>query len=165
MFGQINGLPLHVLIVHAAVVAVPLAALLAILFVVPRTRAWARLPLLVVAIVAAIAVYAAKLSGGAFRHALERNNGPTWISSQVGSLVQQHAHRAGVLLIIVVMFAVLVIVAYVASRRPSTFTRPIAVTLSVLLVVGAVALVVQTYRVGDIGARAVWNPSGTVSYR
>ncbi|MGI8578168.1 MAG: DUF2231 domain-containing protein [Nocardioidaceae bacterium] len=165
MFSQINGLPLHVLIVHAAVVAVPLAALLAILFVVPRTRAWSRLPLLIVATVAAIAVYIAKLTGGSFRHALERNNGPGWISSQIGSLVQQHAQRANVLLVIVVIFAVIVVVAFAASHRPSTFTRPIAFVVSAVLLVGAAALVVQTYRVGDIGARAVWNPTGTVNYK
>ena len=42
---EFHGLPVHALAVHAAVVFVPLAALLAILFVVPRTRAWAALPM------------------------------------------------------------------------------------------------------------------------
>ena len=56
MFHEIGGLPLHPLAVHAAVVSVPLAALLGILFAVPRTRAWSRIPFALVSIGAAGAV-------------------------------------------------------------------------------------------------------------
>ena len=42
MFDSFNGLPLHALVLHTVVIAVPLATLLAILFGIPRTRSWAR---------------------------------------------------------------------------------------------------------------------------
>ncbi|MBA2717478.1 MAG: hypothetical protein H0U51_10575, partial [Propionibacteriales bacterium] len=36
--------------------------------------------------------------------------------------------------------------------------------VSVLLVIAAAGVAFQTYRVGDVGARAVWNPTGEVDY-
>ena len=42
MFDQIGNMPLHPLVLHAVVVGIPLSVLLAFLFVLPRTRAWAR---------------------------------------------------------------------------------------------------------------------------
>ena len=39
MFDKIGNLPLHPLVIHAAVVGIPLAVLLAFLFAFPRTRA------------------------------------------------------------------------------------------------------------------------------
>ena len=44
MFDKIGDLPLHPLVVHAAVIGIPLAALLALLFAFPKTREWARWP-------------------------------------------------------------------------------------------------------------------------
>jgi hypothetical protein len=64
---EIGGLPVHVLVVHAAVVLTPLAALTAIVFaVVPRWRWLTRWPALVSGLVALGAVVAAKLSGDNF---------------------------------------------------------------------------------------------------
>ena len=45
MFDNLGNLPLHPLVVHAVVVGIPLAALLAFLFAFPKTRSWARWPL------------------------------------------------------------------------------------------------------------------------
>ena len=50
MFENLGNLPLHPLVVHAAVVGIPLAALLAFLFAFPKTRHWARWPLAIVVI-------------------------------------------------------------------------------------------------------------------
>ena len=55
MFDNLGNLPLHPLVVHAAVVGIPLAALLAFLFAFPRTREWARWPL-AITVVGATAV-------------------------------------------------------------------------------------------------------------
>ena len=160
---EINGLPVHALAVHAAVVVIPLAALLALLFVYPRTRAWARLPMLLVAVGAVGCLFVARQSGLALRRALEdQQGGVAWDSSPAGKLVQQHSHRANQLLVILVAFAVVAVAAYAFSRR--AYTGPVAAVLSVLLVLGSVAIAVQTVRVGDVGARAVWNPTGDVSY-
>ena len=56
-------MPVHPLVVHAAVVLVPLAALSVLAFVVPRWRAAARWPALVLSVVAALAVQAATFTG------------------------------------------------------------------------------------------------------
>ena len=45
MFDEIGDMPLHPLVIHAPVIGIPLAFLLALLFAFPRTRDWARWPL------------------------------------------------------------------------------------------------------------------------
>ena len=56
---EINGPPLHPLVIHAVVVFVPLAALLAIAMSVPKWRWLARWPALSVTIGATAATYVA----------------------------------------------------------------------------------------------------------
>lgn len=162
---EIQGLPLHPLTVHAAVILVPLAALLALLFVVPRMRGWAGLPMAVVSIAAVLSLIVAKLSGGSLKNTLERlGGGKQWESSPIGKLVLEHQSRANVLLVLMIAFAAVAVVAYFLSRRPDRFTGATQLVVCALLVVGAVAVAVQVYRVGDAGSRAVWNPGGNVDY-
>lgn len=156
MFSEIDGLPLHPLVVHAAVVMIPLAALLGVLFAVPRTRAWARLPLALVALAAAASTYLAKLSGESLKDVLE-------LDGETAALIEEHESRANVLLILVLVFAVVAGVAFVVTRT-STANSPVVLTVAAVLVIGAVAVCVQVYRVGDIGSRAVWNPTGDRSF-
>jgi hypothetical protein len=160
MFSEIHGLPLHPLAVHAAVVAVPLAALLGILFVIPRTRAWSRIPLVVVSVGAFVSVFVARQSGQKFKEALGIQDG----QGDVGKLIQKHEHRAGILMWFMLVFAIIAIVAYFLSRDAATFTGAVALSMSGVIVVAAVVVAFQTYLVGDIGSRAVWNPSGTQDY-
>lgn len=156
MFSEFNGLPLHPLAVHAAVVLVPLAALMGVLFAVPRTRAWSRLPLLATSIGAVVAVFVARQSGKAFEKTLH-------LQGDANDLIQEHKHRANLLLIVVIVFAVIAIAAYVLTRVDNV-SATVTNVLAVLLVIGAIGVAFQTYRVGDIGSRAVWNPSGQVDY-
>lgn len=156
MFNQVNGLPLHPLAIHAAVVFVPLAAFLAALFAWPRTRAWSRLPLLLVTLGALGSVFVSVQSGKALQRKLN-------LQGPVGALISTHRHRANQLLLLMIVFTVLVVVAY-ALTRSSQASSTITNVLSVLLVLGAVAIGVQTYRVGDVGARALWNPTGQIDY-
>ncbi|MBA2559851.1 MAG: hypothetical protein H0V07_08185 [Propionibacteriales bacterium] len=160
MFSQINGLPVHALAVHAAVVLVPLAALLGVLFAVPRTRAWSRLPLPLVALGALGSVFVARQSGQSLKETLGLDRG----GSKVAALVAEHQSRANLLMILVVIFAVIAVAAFVLSRDLAQFNGPIAMAVSALLVLGAIVVGFQTYRVGDIGSRAVWNPEGQVDY-
>ena len=62
LFDQLNGMPLHPLIIHAPVIGIPLAFLLAVLFAFPRTRAWARWPLLVTVLGATAGTFTARES-------------------------------------------------------------------------------------------------------
>jgi FtsH-binding integral membrane protein len=152
MFHEIGGLPVHPLAVHAAVVSVPLAALLGILFAIPRTRAWARVPLALVSVGAAGAVFVARQSG----KDLEKTLGLTGGNGAEVALVRTHAGRANVLMIMVVVFAVLAMAAFFVSRDPRRFRGTLAVAVCAVMVVASVAIAFQCYRVGDSGARAVW---------
>ncbi len=160
MFNQIHGLPLHPLAVHAAVVSVPLSALLGILFVVPRTRAWSRIPLVVVSVGALVALFVARQSGLAFKKSLKIDTYP----APVPQLIATHQHRAGILMLFMLVFVIIAIVAYYLSRDAATFTGARAISMSAVIVVAAVVVSFQTYLVGDIGSKAVWNPDGTRNF-
>ena len=89
MFDKIGDMPLHPLVVHAAVVGIPLATLLAILFAIPRTRNWARWPLALAAVGAMAASLVSKESGEAFQRAQNIRPG-----NPVGDLIAVHSQLA-----------------------------------------------------------------------
>jgi hypothetical protein len=156
---EINGVPLHPLVVHAAVVFTPLAALALIAFV--ALKAWRvslRLPTLALAVVAGLSIVASYYSGKNF---LETR--PTLSANP---LVHDHQARAGLLLWVGLAFAVVAVIAVllaavparVGTNGPERAARQPAVAnvfaaLAVLLAVASLVLVVV---VGDLGARAVW---------
>ncbi len=175
----VNDLPVHALAVHATVVLVPLAALLGVLFAVPRLRGWARLPLPLVAVAAAASTFVSVQSGETLMEA--GGQGAAGLGGPVAEIVARHQDLAGQLHVMVWVYAGLAVVAAVlAGRSESAATasgrdagtdhRPagrggvVGSVLSVLLVLAAIAVGVQTYRVGDAGSTAVWNPTGTVDY-
>ena len=164
MFDQIGNMPLHPLVLHAAVVGIPLAGLLAFLFAFPRTRAWARWPLGLTVLGAAAATFVTKQSGEALQRRL--NIGP---GNAAGDLIQRHAQLANQLFIIMIIFAVIGVANVLAVSRgrsaavgtqPTGGQRIVRVILPALLVVIAVIAMIWVVRVGDLGSRAVWNPSG-----
>jgi|SRR3954452_16981874 uncharacterized membrane protein len=142
---EINGLPLHPLVVHAAVVFGPLAALTALLYVaLPGRRAQLRWPMLVLSLLATGAIVAAYFTGVNFLdHKPELRTSPA---------VQVHEHRGVQLFWVVLAFGVVAVVAAWLSTR----TGALRVVLDALLAVGAVAVLVLVIRSGDSGARAVW---------
>ena len=165
MFDQINGMPLHPLIIHAAVIGIPLACLLAALFAFPRTRAWARWPLALTVLGATAVTFAARESGQALEARLGLQPG-----NPVGDLIAQHEMLADQLFYIMLGFAVIAVAAVVlvpprlpatgegaSSTRPSR--GPLGLVLLVLLLAAAAVALVWVVRVGDIGARAVWAPN------
>lgn len=174
----VNGLPLHPLSVHATVVLVPLAALLGIVFAIPRLREWARWPLALVALGAAAATFVSVQTGESFQEALG-------LGGAVAALVERHEELGKQLMFLVLAYAVVAVAAaglvrsgarLPARSRSAGDPRAdddadqrsgggaLAAVFSVLLVVGAVAVGVQTYRVGEAGSEAVWNPTGDIDY-
>jgi len=156
---EINGLPVHPLVVHAAVVFLPLAAVLALVYAaVPRWRWATRWPLVGLTAVALGSIMTAYFSGRNFlsqRPELEQL-----------SAVQLHRERAGVLFWVTIVFAVLVGLAAWGLGGPSglasgRFARgrhnPLVewslVALLVIMSIVSLAMVIQT---GDAGATAVW---------
>jgi hypothetical protein len=141
---EINGLPLHPLVVHAAVIFGPIAALAALAFLVPRWRAKLRWPMVVLAVIATLSIVAAYLTGDNFlEHKPELRTSPQ---------VQTHEDRAGQLLWVTIAFGVIAL----ASGWFATRTGALRVVLDVLLGVAAVATLVLVFLTGEAGARAVW---------
>jgi hypothetical protein len=162
VFDKIGNLPLHPLVIHAAVVGIPLAALLAFLFAFPKTRQWARWPLGIVVVGATAVTYVARQSGLAFEAALGIKPG-----NPVGDLILKHSLLANQLFYIMIGFSVVALLnVFLVSRRASvdgdgTTEQPaiVRIVLPILLVAAAVVALVWVVRVGDLGAHAVWNPT------
>jgi hypothetical protein len=162
MFDKIGDLPLHPLVVHAAVIGVPLAALLALLFAFPKTREWARWPLAITVVGATAVTFVARQSGLALEAALGIKPG-----NPVGDLIVQHSLLANQLFYIMIGLTVIGLLnVFLVSKRASDGADGAAkqsailrIGLPILLVAAAVVALVWIVRVGDLGARAVWNPT------
>jgi hypothetical protein len=141
------------------VVGIPLAVLLAFLFAFPKTREWARWPLVIVVVGATAVTFVARQSGLAFEAALGIKPG-----NPVGDLILQHSLLANQLFYIMIIFAALGLLNVFAVRKSATdnaVKQPaiLRIVLPILLVAAAVVALIWIVRVGDLGARAVWNPT------
>jgi hypothetical protein len=151
---ELNGVPLHPLVVHAVVVLGPLAALAGLAYAfVPRWRWLLRWPLVVLAVVTAVTALVAVQAGEAL------------LSSrpELAPIVAEHEERGEQLRLVALGYAVVSLVAAwalggtsaLASGRGARETR-FGIPVMVVLAVGAVALMVMLFLAGDSGARAVW---------
>lgn len=152
---EFRGVPLHPLVVHAAVVFIPLAAISAITFVVPKWRWLARWPALVLAVVSAGCVQLAVMSGEDLEESRHLES----------PLVHTHAEYADKLRIAVFVLAVVMIIAFWALGHVTRYSggtdRPARVAalekpMLVVLPIAAVVVLVLVFLTGDAGARAVW---------
>jgi hypothetical protein len=159
---ELNGVPLHPLVVHAAVILGPVTALTAIAYaVLPGWRWLIRWPMVALAVATVGAVFLAKVAG---EELLEQR------ASQLSRLdvaqIAVHQDRGTVLLWVALGFLVIAVVAALTVGGPSALasgagardSRGTAVTYGVLglVIVGALALLVMTVLTGDAGSRAVW---------
>lgn len=155
MLNTVNGIPTHVLLVHAVVVLVPLAALLGVLSVAwPTARRHLGVITPITALVAVGFVPVASHAG-------------EWLQAHVQdtALMRKHAEMgegllpwAGLLFLLTAGLWLLDHAPKRGVKLPSIVTsnwvRPVA---SALVVVTAVLAVGQTYRIGDSGAKAAWH--------
>jgi hypothetical protein len=148
---EINGLPLHVLVVHAAVVLTPLAALLALAYLAPRWRDRLRLPLLVAGLVAAGIVVLAYLSGDDFLGSDRFDFLAT--SPDLKEKVDHHADLGRIALWVGLGFGAVCVASWWCHDRTE---RAVRLVLDALLAIAAVALLVVIVMTGDAGAQAVW---------
>jgi len=142
---EISGLPLHPLVVHAAVIFGPIGALTALAYVaLPRWRDRFRMPMLALALLATGSVVAAYLTG---RNFLDSR-------PELGqkAMVETHEARAELLLWLTLGFGVVAVVAGWMHARAGVAR----VAIGVLLGLSAAAVLVQVVLTGDAGARAVW---------
>ncbi len=142
---EINGLPLHALVVHAAVVFGPLSALAGVLYVVPRWRDTVRWPLVVAVTIAVTAIWVAYLSGEQVKEANQ-------YGGELAALVETHEDRAGTLRLLMSGYAVAALVAAWQHARGG----PLRALLTGLVLVLAVLTAIWTILTGDAGAQIAW---------
>lgn len=152
---ELFGLPAHPLVVHAAVVLLPLAALLTVVCAaVPRARRWYAPVADGLALVAVVAVGLAQGSGEALEERVDETE-----------LVEEHTEKGEQVLpwaiAVLVAAAAVTAIPVLTRRRPSISSRTVtaaAVAISLIAGVGATWTVVD---VGHSGAKATWEDVGT----
>ena len=145
------GLPAHPLVVHAAVVLLPLAAAGTIVIAaVPRARRHFAPLVLAVSLVATVAVGLAQTSGEAFEDQVRETD-----------LVEQHTEQGESVLpwaVAVTVAAAAVSAASRLDRRERPLVRPTLMT-TVLIAVALATGIGATWSVIDVGhsgAKATW---------
>lgn len=147
--STVDGLPAHILLNHVIVVLGPLVAILAILCAIwPAARR--RLIWLVLALgaITLIVTPPTTSSGG-------------WLADKIGNspAIQHHGQLGDTLVYVtatlVATVAVLAAV-HLRQNRGGTVKPVVHVMVAALVIAAAAATLVQTYRVGESGARAAW---------
>ena len=140
------GLPLHPLIIHAVVVLVPVSALGVIfLLVFPRFAPTFSPLILILLIASTVAGFIAENSGQS-------------LSNRVG-YPGDHAEQGERLAKLILLFTLLYITWFVIYRKSIKFKsadKLLKNTLSVLLLLAAIASTTLTFIVGHSGAKVTW---------
>ena len=159
VFREFMGLPAHALIVHAAVVFVPLAIVSAILYaVLPATRRYLWWVVLGLGVVAPLTAWAARLSGNEYKaYWLEHGASGEYLVNldnhqSYGNMTSLWAIGLGVVMLAMVLF--------VLPRPTGTTGAPSKAANSVLSIATAVVVIAisavtayYVYKTGDAGAR------------
>ena len=174
--GSVNGLPAHILLVHAIVVLLPLAALLLVLTAIwPAARRRLAGPNAILSVLV-VALVPVTTSAGEW---LERRVAET-------ALLRDHTELGDTAIWAAIPVAVLALAIWWRQReavpgsdapttgggvavatRHRTYLAPQSVTVTrivlVLAVVAAGWAVFDTYRIGDSGSKAAWTGNFTSS--
>lgn len=146
----INGLPAHVLLVHAIVVLAPLTAVLEILCGIfpPVRRRLVWLVLVLALITAGLTPITA--NAGEWLISLHRD---------VPAILQTHADRGDKMLYFSIALAVVAIVLailHVREGRAEKRRMGANVAVAILALAVGVSTTIWVYMVGDAGAQSVW---------
>ena len=169
--GTVNGLPAHVLLVHAIVVLLPLSALLLVLTAIwPRMRARFAGPNALLSLFVVVLVPITTSAG-------------EWLEQRVtaSALLHDHTELGDGAIVAALPIAVLALVVWWRNReatpagdtaatgagggaatltRRRTYLAPASSTvtrvIAVIAVVAALYAVYDVYRIGDSGAKASW---------
>lgn len=155
MFDQINGLPVHVLVVHAAVIFVPLLAVGAIVYaLVARLRPRIGWAVVLLAIAAPIAALAAMLSGNELYDRLiaERR-----VSGPGAEIISDHQGYGGLTFWFTLALGVVsLIMVSVTRRKAGSLPKAADIGIAVVTVALAAISAFYVFQTGDSGATAVW---------
>ena len=157
-----SGLPAHPLFVHVPVILIPLSVIGALAIVArPKWIDTYGILLCLCAIVAMSSMFLAMQAGGALSAALH-------LTGRAAQLISQHSRDAHILAIVFVLFTAVLILTYAAHRISGGKPTGLGIADTLLgsqanylvlragLVVLALASAFLVYKVGDLGAKAVW---------
>ena len=157
MFDQIHGLPVHALVLHVAVVFVPLLALGAIVYAVaPRLRPRIGWAVAILAVVTPITCFVTKESG-------EKLYDRTIANGMKGKALDElnkHMSFGTDTFWWVLALGVVTLIMLVLTWGSRSLPMIASAAGSVVMVVLAVIAGYYVYRTGDSGATVVWNPQG-----
>jgi hypothetical protein len=153
-------------LIHAAVVFVPLLAILAIAYaLIPFIRPHVRSVLALLALAAPISALLAKISGDAFFRRLQSRNRvspeyfPKLEAHQQFGTYTLYAATALALVTLALVYFVRPRVAAAGAAGGGGSTRVLSLLLGALSVVAAAVSLYYVFRTGDSGGKAVWNGS------
>ncbi|MGX6607951.1 DUF2231 domain-containing protein [Micromonosporaceae bacterium Da 78-11] len=173
--GTVNGLPAHILLVHAIVVLLPLAALLLVLTAVwPAARRRFAGPNAILSLLVVALVPVTTSAGEWLEHRVDET-----------ALLRTHTELGDTAIWAALPVALLALVIWWRHRestasaeisetgglrdttttRRRTYLAPLSTTTTRIVMVLAVAIagfaMFQTYRIGDSGSKAAWTDSFT----
>ena len=139
------GLPVHPLVVHAAVVLVPLVALAALAMSYwPSFSIKYGKPVLILAVIAQLSLFVAKASGEPFQERL-------------GKEIERHADLGEIAPLTFIPLLVLLFIRWRMDRSGATVGSPqVRRMVSILLALSAILALVFIYLTGHSGAESVW---------
>ncbi len=145
MFDTIDGLPVHVLVVHVAVVLIPLAAIGAILIALrPRAMRLFGVATVLGAAIGTVASFVARSSGEI-------------LSSRIG-FPEPHVTYGETFPIAALGFLILLVIFWLFARGiPLNRNRPVWLKVyGGVVIVAAIGIAYFTFLVGHTGAEATW---------
>lgn len=145
MFDTIDGLPVHVLVVHVAVVLIPLAAIGAILIALrPRAMRLFGVATVLGAAIGTVASFVARSSGES-------------LSSRIG-FPEPHVNYGETFPIAALGFLILLVIFWLFARGvPLNRNRPLWLKVfGGVVIVAAIGISYFTFLVGHTGAEATW---------
>lgn len=157
MFREVNGLPGHILVIHAVVVLVPLLALLTVAYgALPRWRPRLDWAVLALAVVTPILAWVATESGEELEEVLKSRGYP----AEGLQKIHEHSEYGETLLWLTLGMAVVALLLVLTTKgfaRTRDLPRWVPLALTAVAVVLAVFALIYVYLTGDSGAKMVWD--------
>ena len=145
LFGSVAGLPLHPLVIHASIVLIPLVAIGALVmsYLPSFSRRYGKM-ILIIAIVAQVSLFLAKVTGEAFEEILDKDMG-------------KHAELGEIAPFVTVPMVALIYLRWRLDRSGATVGSAWVRRLtSLALIVASLASIAVIVLVGHSGAESVW---------
>jgi uncharacterized membrane protein len=154
VLDQINGLPVHALVLHAAVIFVPLLAALAVVYaLIPRWRSRIGWALVLLAMAAPLSALVAKLSGEKLFDRLRARG----MSGRGVEILNDHmGFGTRTFWFSLALGVVSLIMVFATLGRSASLPRAADLGLGLVMIALAAISGYYVFRTGDSGATAVW---------